>query len=395
MSEGSACRQSETPWLKLADVLGPALSTFSKRHRLPAHHWKVFNALLACRTGALGAHRYRCTQCGGEHLAPHACRNRHCPSCQGVNAAEWFERQSQCLLPVRYFHVVFTLPHSLNPLIAQNQRLLYQLLFQCASSTLLDFGRNNWQAQIGLTAVLHTWGQTLIDHYHLHCIVPAGGISLDHGRWVEPRTSWLFSVRALSEVFRARYLKGLRQLFEAGKLAFHGKIRDLARSQSFEKFLAQAARPKWVVYSKRPFAGPQAVLKYLSRYTHRVGITNRRLLAHEPQAQTVTFKYRDYAEGSRQKSLTLRHQEFVRRLALHILPRGFVRIRHFGFLSNRNRSVRIAQLQEELKTPKTSSPTRPRATGPIRCPRCGGVALKLLGILLPPVGQGRSPPPNA
>ncbi len=244
--------------------------------------------------------------------------------------------------------------------------------------------------------MLHTWGQTLIDHYHLHCVVAAGGISLEDGEWVARKRGWLFSVKALSEVFRARYLKGLRELFDRGGLGFHGKTAGLARPENFDKFLARAAGRKWVVYSKRPFAGPETVLKYLSRYTHRLGITHHRLKAHAPEKRTVTFEYRDYADNSRSKTMTLRYEEFVRRLALHILPPRFVRIRHYGFLANRGRVERIAHLKDQLGEPElpASAPDEPRGGGrnTALCPHCGLPTLKLVAIYHGPVPLGRAPP---
>src|SRR6267378_2562892 len=238
----------------LAQVLRVGLA--SVRPRLPSHHWKVLRALLACRTPALGGHRYRCQKCGRAHFVPHSCRNRHCPLCQGHAAHEWLARQEATLLPVPYFHLVFTLPHELNPLIQQNQRALYSLLFAAASQTLLTFGQNRFGSQIGVTAVLHTWSQTLLDHYHLHCIVTGGGLSADGSQWVGAPPHYLFAVSALAEVFRGKFCAGLQQLYAEQKLEFHGQLSPLSQPKAFQCLMRQATRRSWVVYAKKPFAGP-------------------------------------------------------------------------------------------------------------------------------------------
>lgn len=251
--------------LTLADVLRSGLANHAKSHRLPIHHWKVLRAILSCRTPVLGGHLYQCRHCRKEHFVPHSCRNRHCPTCQGATGAEWMEKQVQLLLPIPYFHLVFTLPHELNPLIQQNRATLYNLLFDSASATLLEFGRHNLKAQIGITAVLHTWSQTLLDHYHLHCIVTGGGLAGDGQGWKKTAQHWLFPVQALSKVFRGKFCDGLNKLFQRGGLEFHGNLEPLADEKPFRRRLLKACREKWVVYAKRPFAGPDAVLAYLSR----------------------------------------------------------------------------------------------------------------------------------
>jgi hypothetical protein len=378
--------------LRLAEVLRLGLAVASPK--LPTHHWKILRALLVCRTPALGGHRYSCQQCGRSHFVPHSCRNRHCPLCQGAAAHQWLERQQSALLPVSYFHLVFTLPHALNPLIQQNQRALYNLLFTAASQTLLQFGRNRFAAQLGLTAVLHTWSQTLLDHYHLHCIVTGGGLTADGSQWVSASAQYLFAVRALSKVFRGKFCCGLQQLYAQQQLQFHGKLSPLAKANAFKGLLRQAVRSKWVVYSKRPFAGPQQVLAYLSRYTHRVAISPRRLLALNEQGQTVTFAWKDYAEGARHKTMTLEAKEFLRRFCLHLLPKAFVKIRHFGFLSNQQRQAKVAQARALLQSPprvestQTSGQSQPAADAseapPSRlCPYCGSNKLWLVEIVSP------------
>jgi hypothetical protein len=299
MSGGGPAAKGPGP--SLAEVLRLGLGLAPPK--LPSHQWRIVRALLACRTPMLGGHRYRCQDCGQTHFVPHSCRNRHCPLCQGQAAHAWLEQQEAALLPVPYFHLVFTLPHELNPLIGQNQRAVYKLLFVAASQTLLEFGQNRYGAQVGITAVLHTWSQTLLDHYHLHCIVTGGGLIRDGSRWVAAQSHYLFGVRALSAVFRGKFCAGLQQLYAAGKLEFHGQLAELAGRTGFERLVRQATRRSWVVYAKRPFAGPQQVLAYLSRYTHRVAISPRRLLALDHQEQTVTFAWKDNADGARSKNM--------------------------------------------------------------------------------------------
>lgn len=378
------------PRLLLADVLRAGLPQYSRRQRLPAQHWKVLNAMQACRTPLLGMHQYLCAHCHTPHLAPHGCGNRHCPTCQGIHSKQWLGAQQGLLLPVPYFHLVFTLPHDLNPLIRQNPRPVYNLLFAAASETLLAFGRNNLRAQLGVTAVLHTWSQTLIDHYHLHCIVTGGGPALDGKTWVHSRPDYLFAVQSLSQVFRAKFCDGLQHLYQQGQLQFHGQLEPLGRQTPFASLLRRLRAKGWVVYSKRPFAGPQQVLAYLSRYTHRVGISNRRLLKLDRQAGTLAFDYKDYADGSRHKTMELSVHEFIRRLCLHFLPARFVKIRHYGLLGNRRRGERLAQARALLGVaeppPKAAEPrTLPK------CPRCGWAALFLVAVI-PPV---RFKPPPA
>lgn len=384
---GLCCREprrQDGTCLRLGQVLQAALPARAVRPRLPAHHWKTLNALVRCHTAALGGHLYRCAECAREHFVPHSCRNRHCPSCQGAGAEQWLQKQSASLLPVPYFHVVFTLPHCLNALISQNQRQLYKLLFDSASATLLQFGEARLKAQIGVSAVLHTWSQTLLDHYHLHCIVTGGGLRLDGRGWKGANPHYLFPVRALSRMFQGKFRAGLRKLQEQGRLGFHGALASLAQPGEFQRLVAQACAEPWVVYSKKPFAGPNAVLAYLSRYTHRVAIGNGRLLALDQKKGAVTFSYKDYADQSRRKTRELSLSEFLRRFCLHILPARFVKIRHYGLLGNRQRKEKIAAaralLGEEalgkrpLASPSISS--APRSS--MVCPHCGSSRLRLI-----------------
>jgi hypothetical protein len=290
-------------------------------------------------------------------------------------------KQEQALLPVPYFHLVFTLPHMLNPMIQQNQRVLYLLLFQAASQTLLEFGQKRFGAQLGITAVLHTWSQTLLDHYHLHCIVTGGGISADGSKWVASCARYLFAVRALSEVFRGKLCAGLERLYAEGQLKFHGKLAPLAAPTAYQGLLRQAVSQKWVVYSKRPFAGPRQVLAYLSRYTHRVALSPKRLVALDLKAQTVTFSWKDYADGCKRKTMRLELREFVRRFCLHLLPEHFVKIRHFGFLSNRQRQSRVAQARALLSQAVPAQSTGSAGEPSTVCPHCGSSRLLLVEIV--------------
>jgi hypothetical protein len=374
----------KTAGLKLGDVLRAGLPTYARAHRMPAHHWKVFNAIQACRTPLLGGHQYECARCGCGHFVPHGCGNRHCPSCQGIHSQHWLDAQSELLLPIPYFHEVFTLPHQLNGLVEQNQNVLYDLLFDTVSETVLTFGRNNLGAQVGVTAVLHTWGQTLSGHYHLHGIVTGGGLALDGRGWVRSRSDYLFSVRALSQVFCAKFCEGLQSFYTQGQLQFHGQLRPLAEERHFQALVREATRKPWNVYSKRPFAGPEQVLAYLSRYTHRVGISNRRLLELDEVGGTVSFDYKDYADESRHKTMTLTLEEFIRRLRLHVLPPRFVKIRHYGLLSTRGRQGRLEQARALLgPPPELVSATTLLPRPGLACPHCGCTLLLLVRVLRP------------
>lgn len=369
--------------LSLAAVLRAGI--FRSPPSLPKHQWRILHALLTCRTPALGAHRYLCGSCGRSHFVPHSCRNRHCPVCQGRAAHEWRTRQEAALLPIPYFHLVFTLPHELNPLIRQNRRALYTLLFTAATETLLEFGQHRFGVQIGVTAVLHTWSQTLLDHYHLHCIVTGGGLSADGTRWISTPPHYLFAVRALSAVFRGKFCAGLEQLHGEAKLEFHNQLADLGQRANFKRLLRRSTRQKWVVYAKRPFAGPRQVLAYLARYTHRVAISPSRLMELDLDAGTVTFGWKDYAHGSKRKTMRLEVAEFVRRFCLHLLPERFVKIRHFGFLSNRQRQIRVARARlllgtEPVQLPRSAAALLPP---PIKCPFCGSEQLLLVEIIRP------------
>ena len=378
----------------LGQILRPFLAAPAARTLpLGPQHWKTLHALARCRTSALGGQAFYCPHCQREHVVAHSCRNRHCPHCQGAAAQEWLAQQAATLLPVPYFHLVFTLPHALNPLIRQNRAALFRLLFDAATQTLLQFGAQRLDAQLGITAVLHTWGQTLGDHYHLHCIVTGGGVARDQSQWVATSPHYLFAVRALSRKFRGKYLAGLNALHAAGQLEFHGQHEAPATPAPFTALLRQAARTDWVVYAKRPFAGPEQVLAYLSRYTHRVALSPRRLLAAD--ATTVTFAYKDYADHSRPKQMTLATAEFVRRFCLHVLPERFVKTRHYGLLGNRQKQTRLARARELLGVPPPPLPVAPKPlpellrtpateAAPACCPFCQRPGLVKLREVRPP-----------
>ncbi len=319
---------------ELADVFRHYGESYQRTHRLLACEQKVVRAVSACRTQELGGHLDRCESCGFERPAYNSCRNRHCPKCQSLAKARWLEKQTSELLPVGYFHLVFTLPHELNRLILANKKIVLGLLFKAVSKTLLEFGQTRLKGTIGIIAVLHTWDQTLKAHFHLHCLVPAGALSFDHSRWIAARKNFLFPVKALSRVFRGKFLTLLQQAYERGKLpAANHETKALRKTN-------------WIIYAKKPFGSPQTVLDYLGRYTHRVALSNDRILRIENGE--VTLSYRDRKDGDQTKTLLLDAQEFIRRFLLHVLPEGFMRVRHFGLLANRSKKLALAQCRKLL-----------------------------------------------
>jgi hypothetical protein len=377
-----SCHSGPAPELTVAQVLKVFLPEYLDRHALPAHHLKVLRRLAQCRSGQLGWTVWQCQQCHRTHWRPHGCGDRHCPSCQHQRSRQWLQEQRRALLPVRYFHWVFTLPAPLRPLILQNPAPLYRLLFESASATLLQFGRQRFQAELGLTAILHTWGQNLMNHPHLHCLVTGGGLTAQD-TWAGPKqTRWLFPVHAVGHVFRAKFCAGLLQLHATGKLQFHGRCEPLQDAGAFAALLRQVRARRWVVFAKGSVVGPDAVLDYLGRYTHRVAITNGRLRTLDPSARTVSFTYKDYADANRIKALTLTGVEFIRRLRLHLLPRGFTKIRHYGLLGNNRRHQRVPQARAALAaSPLRFAPTptpRPAPT-PLTCPHCQGTDVRCIG----------------
>ena len=343
---------------------------------------KAFDDIRACRTAALGGHVDQCDQCGHCAISYNSCRNRSCPKCQAAARAQWLAEREAELLPVEYFHVVFTLPQQIARLALQNARRIYSILFRAVAETLLTIAADPKRlgAAIGFLAVLHSWGQNLHFHPHIHCVVPGGGISPDNLRWIpcrKYRKSFFLPVKVLSRFFRKRFLIHLRRAFRKGKLHFHGELESLAQPAAFEALCQKTGRVQWVVYAKRPFGGPEQVLKYLARYTHRVAISNRRLLSM--QDGRVTFEWKDYAAGNQTKTMTLEPAEFIRRFLLHVLPSGFVHIRHFGFLANRKKKQKLALCRSFLLAPpvvsqaSTDSPGSNDSTSEQqfrRCPVC-------------------------
>jgi hypothetical protein len=317
----------------------------------PAGVLRVLNRLVSCRTAALGGHVLACTHCGEITYHYHSCGDRHCPSCGGTKRASWLERQRRDLLPVGYFHVVFTLPHELSALALGNRKLLYDRLFAATSETLQTIGADSRHlgARLGALLVLHTWGQQLEHHPHIHAVVPGGGLSPDGTKWVSSRANFLVSVKVLGRLFRGKYLAAVKELYEAGKLRFAGSTAAFAEKPAFQAWLSGLYAKDWVVYAKKPFAGPDVLLKYLTRYTHRVALSNGRL--KKVEGDRVTLSYKDYTDGCRPKEMTLTGPELLRRFALHILPKGFVRVRQCGILAHRGRQERLALCRRLLGVP--------------------------------------------
>jgi predicted Zn-ribbon and HTH transcriptional regulator len=389
---------------ELADVFRRYGEAYRATHPLPASHLRVMADIEACRTAALGGHLERCTTCGFERPAYDSCRNRHCPKCQRFAKEKWLAAQQQQLLPVPYFHTVFTLPHELNPLLLTNLRPGVDLLFHSASQTLLTFGRNELGATLGFLAMLHTWDQQLRAHFHLHCLVPAGALSLDRSRWVATPSEqkFLFPLPALAEVFRGKFLAGLKSAYRMGELHFPGAAAPWADAEAFQTLLDELYAKRWVLYVKRPLDGPQRVLDYLARYTHRVAISNHRIL--DVGEGHVRFSYRDRRHDNVLRSTNLPPAEFIRRFLLHVLPKGLMRIRRYGFLANRLKPqllpiCRTLLGEPSLATDAELSPAETRARllqrmgiDPTRCPKCHNPTLVRAGPL-PPIGRWPRGPP--
>jgi hypothetical protein len=397
------------PRLEVAEVIRRYQDDYHGAHSSSPDQRRVLRDLVACRTALLGGHLRRCDACGHEEIAYNSCRNRHCPKCQARRQAAWLEAQSENLLEVPYFHVVFTLPEELGPLALQNKRILYGLLFRSAAETLLAIARDERRlgARIGFTAVLHTWGQTLLHHPHVHCLVPGGGLSVDGAsptdgrRWIHARERFFLPVRVLSRLFRGKYLAYLREAYDRGELLFAGELQRLACPHAWHVFLKPLRNVEWVVYAKPPFGSPELVLKYLARYTHRVAISNHRLLTAEDGH--VAFRYKDYRRGRTDRVLRLAAVEFIRRFLLHVLPKGFVRIRHYGLLANRARKENLRLCRRLIATTPEAAddaapPNEPDTTvspAPCddHCPACKKGHL-LFVALVPPSRAGPHAPIN-
>jgi hypothetical protein len=357
------------PQTEVADIFRTHGPSYRETHKLPLNQLRTMHAIEICRTAELGGHVDECEECGHTKISYNSCRNRHCPKCQFLKKEKWIEARGKELLPIQYFHVVFTLPDELNLLALRNRNVIYNMLFKAASETLTDCARKRLGVQIGSTGILHTWGQNLMDHPHLHYIVSGGGLL--QGKWISSRRRFLFPVRVMSRLFRGKFLCFLKKAFEAGELQLTG--------EEFPAFLGKLYAKEWVVYAKPPFNGPETVLKYLGRYTHRIAITNHRILGMEDGK--VSFSWKDYADGNTQKVMTLDAAEFIRRFLLHVLPDGFVKIRHFGLLSNRNRKAcleicrtLLGVAEPEPVSSETWQESLLRITGVdvTRCPLCQG-----------------------
>jgi hypothetical protein len=383
------------PQLEVADIIRAAGARYREAHgtALSRSQRRVMSAIARCRTAALGGHVEACDRCAYQRIAYNSCRNRHCPKCQSLAKARWLADRQAELLPVPYFHVVFTLPHELATIAYHNQRVVYALLFRAAAETLRTIAADpkHLGAQLGFLAILHTWGQTLLYHPHLHCVVPGGGLAPDGSRWVACRPGFFLPVRVLSRLFRRLFLSYLQEAFDHQQLQFFADLTHLADPLAFRHYLAPLQQREWVVYAKAPFGGAEQVLDYLARYTHRVAISNSRLVAMT--SETVTFHYRDSRHHDKRKRMTLPHEEFLRRLLLHVLPDGFQRIRHYGLLSNCHRREKLACCRRLLGVGTSSvlaivahldyRTHYEQVTGRslAQCPVCGQGQMQLVAIL--------------
>jgi hypothetical protein len=364
---------------EVADIFRVYGDAYRRKHKLPRRMMKVMTAVEDCRTAKLGGHIDECDECGHIKISYNSCRNRHCPKCQSLAKERWLMDRKNDLLPVEYFHVVFTIPDILNPLILRNQKELYTILFKSVSETLLELGKDikYLGADIGFIGVLHTWGQNLMDHPHIHCIVPGGGLSFDSNRWISSREGFFIPVKVLSRLFRGKFLAYLKHTYEEDKLNFYGSIKELGIERNFHMFLADLYKREWVIYSKPSFKNPEHVIEYLGRYTHRVAITNNRIT--DIRDGNVTFKYKDYKERNKSKQMTIGAHEFIRRFMMHVLPDRFVKIRHYGILSNRNLKTKLRRCKEILGVPLKQKKEKKdwqellldlTGNDPRRCPCC-------------------------
>jgi hypothetical protein len=381
------------PALEVADIFRRHGEAFRQAHagHLGFVERRIMGAITACRTAALGGHVEQCDDCGATRIAYNSCRNRHCPKCQGLARVQWLAERQAELLPVAYFHVVFTVPAPVGEIAFQNKALVYAILFHAAAETLATIAADpkHLGAQLGVTMVLHTWGQTLQHHPHVHCVVPGGGLSLDSTRWIACRRGFLLPVRVLSRLFRRLFLRDLQNAFDTGNLRFFGKLSDLSDPEVFARRLDALQHTNWVVYAKPPFGGPEHVLAYLGRYTHRVAIANSRLISLSDGK--VRFTWKDYRQDGKTKMMTLEADEFIRRFLLHTLPDGFHRIRHYGFLANGGRSDHLALCRRLLAIDNASAWSKPpndpakgdysfNAIDFAICPECGGTMHRIAAV---------------
>lgn len=391
------------PRWEVADIFRRYGEAYRQHHgaSMSPQQRRAMTAIEVCRTSVLGGHLERCDQCGYERNAYNSCRDRHCPKCQCLARAQWIQNRQAELLDVPYFHVVFTLPEQIAAIAYQNKEVVYGMLFQTTAQTLKTIAADprHLGAEIGFFAVLHTWGQNLQFHPHLHCVVPGGGLSSDGQRWIACRPGFFLSVRVLSKLFRRLFLESLQKMFDAGKLQFFTALESLREPRAFAQLLDRMKARKWVVYAKRPFAGPKQVLDYVGRYTHRVAISNHRLL--DIQNGQVRFQWKDYRHQSQSKTMTLSADEFIRRFLMHVLPGGFTRIRYYGFLANRYRKEKLERCRRLIGMPAPATPTSEppgqkdyrdlyeELTGCSlhRCPQCGRGRMRVVKILTPTLCQ--------
>jgi len=381
--------------VEVADIFRQYGPDYRKTHHIPINQLRAMRAIEICRTAELGGHVDECDTCGSLRISYNSCRNRHCPKCQFLRKEKWLEARKQDLLPVQYFHVVFTIPQELNPIALRNQKVIYNTMFKSVSETLMELGKDprHLGAQIGFINILHTWGQNMMDHPHIHCIVTGGGLSLNGNRWLSCRKGFFIPVRVLSRLFRGKFLSYLKKGYDSRELGFHGNICQLQESEAFREFLKDLYSQEWVVYCKPPFKGPEMVLQYLGRYTHRVAIGNHRIISMKNDK--VSFLWRDYSDGNRNKIMTLDTFEFIRRFLLHVLPDRFVKIRYYGLLGNRNRRAILTQCRKlpgvigVKTTNKDMSETwqefllRVCGIDLMKCPFCGKGRMLRREILLP------------
>lgn len=393
VNTGAPHKQKEKSRFEVADIFREYGESYRSKHTVPPPHLKIMSAIEVCRTKYLGGHLDKCDSCGFEQNAYNSCRNRHCPKCQTLTKERWLEDRKSELLPVGYFHEVFTLPHELNPLILHNKEVIYGLLFKAVSETLLEFGVNpkHLGGKTGFLCILHTWDQKMLCHIHLHIVIPAGAVSFDETRWIHPREDYLFPVKALSKKFRGKFLDFLKNEFKEGKLVFPEKTDHPGMSKGFSGLINRLWKKDWVVYSRKPFAGPEKVLEYLGRYTHKVAISNHRIVSVDKSK--VTFTYRDRRDSDKVKKTTITAEKFISRFLLHVLPKGFMKIRYFGFLSNRDKKANVNLCKVLLghppelmeKTKKSINEIMMELTGTdiSLCPSCKKGTMRITEVLLP------------
>jgi len=350
-----AAFEQKTSGVELADILRSHIGQYHQQYPLHPTHYKAVSDIMACRTPLMGGYIEQCDTCGAEQYQYGSCGNRHCPKCQTLAKAKWLDARVAELLPVQYFHVVFTLPHEINPVALCNKKIVCNILFKAASETLVQFGKNNLGGNMGLIGLLHTWDQRLLDHFHLHCVVPGGALSFDETDWINCPKDYLFPVKALSKVFRAKFMEYLKAAHDQGKFQFPGNTESLGLPGGFRRLTAKLWSKDWVVYAKEPFARPEQVLEYLARYTHRIAISNDRIIGFADGK--VTFRYRDRQDNDKLKTMTLDVSEFIRRFLLHVIPKKYMRIRHFGILANRAKKEKLKIVRGLLRASAQSAST--------------------------------------